>query len=451
METKTLWSQILSEMEQSIGKDAAEMWLKPINPLVFNNNVLKLEVPNQVWYQTIKDRYENKILSVLKTINGQEVILEYTIPMGHSTQQKPADIPAPVVVVEKKKGTAFPNRLNPNYTFEAFIEGPSNRFAYRAAQAVVKKLGDRSNNPFVVFSSPGLGKTHLLHAIGNEILKGDHKSKILYMSGEEFVNEYIQSLQNKTSETFRNKYRSLDCFLVDDIQFVAGKDRSEQEFFYTFNTLFESKKQIVLTSDRTPNELELDKRLASRLLSGIVAEINVPDVETRIAILRQKRDIHRFNIPDDVIGFIGEHAKTSIREMEGCLYRVDSYSTIHGVQPTVDIIKEVLADMLDLEEKRSNVDIDSIIKIVSKHFKIDIKDFKSQKRTHSISWPRQIAMYLSNELTDFSLPEIGKAFDRDHSTVVHARDQVKKEIDENPFFSAEINQIISEVKAVDKH
>lgn len=455
MHAKEVWEKLLINIEPKIGKDSCDMWLKPVKPLVFENNKLTIEMPDHVWYSTIKNRYEQEVLLALKDVLGKEIVLNYNVPIKN--EQRPVDKTKSIInSLPKTNSTvkitknALAHRLNDKHTFEGFIEGPSNRFASRAAQAVAKKLGNRENNPLVIYSSPGLGKTHLLHAIGNEIVKNNKNKRVLYMSGEEFVSEYIESLQKKTAEAFRKKYRSLDCFLVDDIQFVAGKHASEKEFFYTFNTLFESKKQIVLTSDRTPKELSLDNRLASRLLSGIVSEIKKPDLETRIAILRQKRDQQNFIVADDVLAFIASGVKASIRELEGCLYRLNSYCYIQGVEPTVDIAKEVLADIVTLEEDDVAVNIDNIKKIVASHFKIEINDFVSKKKNQAISWPRQIAMYIANDLTDMSLPEIGRAFNRDHSTVVHARDQIKKEIKENPFFAAEINQIVNEIKAVDK-
>lgn len=455
MHAKEVWEKLLINIEPKIGKDSCEMWLKPVKPLVFENNKLTIEMPDHVWYSTIKNRYEEDVLLSLKDLLGKEVVLSYNVPI--KKEQQPIDktksiinsLPKTTSSVKITKN-ALAHRLNDKHTFEGFIEGPSNKFACRAAQAVAKKLGNRENNPFVIYSSPGLGKTHLLHAIGNEIVKNNKNKRVLYMSGEEFVSEYIESLQKKTAEAFRKKYRSLDCFLVDDIQFVAGKHASEKEFFYTFNTLFESKKQIVLTSDKTPKELSLDNRLASRLLSGIVSEIKKPDLETRIAILRQKRDQQKFIVADDVLAFIASGVKASIRELEGCLYRLNSYCYIQGIEPTVDIAKEVLADIVAIEDEDSVVNIDNIKKIVSNHFKIEMNDFVSKKKNQAISWPRQVAMYLANDLTDMSLPEIGRAFNRDHSTVVHARDQIKKEIKENPFFAAEINQIMNEIKTVDK-
>ena len=442
---------IFTEIETILGKDTYDMWLRPAS---FNleGQTLTITLPNQFWQQTIKNRYEHIIKDAFLKHTGMDIAVLYVInkiqdPVQTVLQeaQQPVMQAAPVI-----RKNPFPARLNSSYRFDNFIESPSNRFAYKAAQAVVNKLGNRENNPLVIYSTPGLGKTHLLHAIGNQILQQNPGARVLYMSGEEFVSEYIEALQNKSSESFRKKYRSLDCFLMDDIQFVAGKSASELEFFYTFNALFESRKQIVLSSDRTPQQLDLDERLSSRLLSGIITEIKKPNLETRIAILRQKRDSINFDIGDDVISFIAEGIQTNIRELEGSLFRLVSYCSTHGVIPTIPIAKELLADILTQEEERLAVNLNAIKKVVGKHFKIDMEDFVSKRKTQSVAWPRQIAMFLATELTDLSLPEIGREFNRDHSTVVHARDLVKDKVKADPFFAAEINQIISDIKTVDK-
>ncbi len=451
LSTGGTFAPIFTEIETILGTDTYDMWMRPAS-FGFEGHTLTIQLPNQFWQKTIQSRYEHIIKDAFLKHTGLEITVSYIIkeikdPVQTVLQnvQPPEPVIAPVV-----KKSPFPARLNDSYRFENFIESPSNRFAYKAAQAVVNKLGNRENNPLVIYSTPGLGKTHLLHAIGNQILQQNPTARVLYMSGEEFVSEYIEALQNKSSESFRKKYRSLDCLLMDDIQFVAGKAASEGEFFYTFNALFESGRQIVLSSDRTPQELGLEERLSSRLLSGIITEIKKPNLETRIAILRQKRDSIHFDIGDDVIAFIAEGIQTNVRELEGSLFRLVSYCSTHGVIPTIPVAKELLADILSQEEQRLAVNVNAIKKVVGKHFKIDMDDFTSKRKTQSVAWPRQIAMFLSTELTNMSLPEIGREFNRDHSTVVHARDLIKEKIKADPFFSAEINQIISDIKTVDK-
>ena len=442
---------VFQDIENIIGKDTYDMWLRPAD-FIYENNSLTLLLPNQFWGKTIQDRYETIIKDSFLKHLGVQISVQYQIdpkepaPTITSAQDvlSVAEIPAVTAKVN-----LFSSHLNSSYTFENFIESPSNRFAYKAAQAVAHKLGARENNPLVIYSSPGLGKTHLLHAIGNQIAKDNPAAKVLYMSGEEFVSEYIEALQNKSPESFRKKYRSLDCFLMDDIQFVSGKEACTIEFFNTFNALFESKKQIVLSSDRTPQQLEWDERLSSRLLSGITTEIKRPNLETRIAILRQKRDSINFDIGDDVLAFIAEGIHTNVRELEGSLFRLVAYCGVHSVTPSIAIAKELLADIL-ISNNDLSVNVNSIKKIVGKHFNIKMEDFNSKRKTQSVAWPRQIAMFLATDLTDLSLPEIGREFNRDHSTVVHARDMVKERIEKDPFFAAEINQVILDIKAVDK-
>ena len=440
---------VFQDIENIIGKDAYDMWLRPAE-IDFTGNVLTIFLPNQFWGNAIQKRYEPTIKDAFLKHLGITIELVY-----QSSAQKTPTITSAQDVISANpeqsslvKTNPFASRLNSSYTFKNFIESPSNRFAYKAAQAVSKKLGARENNPLVIYSSPGLGKTHLLHAIGNQILKDNPSAKVLYMSGEEFVSEYIESLQNKGHDSFRKKCRTLDCFLMDDIQFVSGKEACLEEFFQTFNALFESKKQIVLSSDRTPQQLEWNPRLSSRLLSGITAEIKRPNLETRIAILRQKRDSINFDIGDDVLAFIAEGVQTNVRELEGSLFRLVAYCSMHSVAPSIAIAKEVLADILVMG-KDVSVNVNTIKKIVGKHLNIKMEDFNSRRKTQSVAWPRQIAMFLTTELTDLSLPEIGREFNRDHSTVVHARDTVKEKVTTDPFFAAEINQIILDIKAVD--
>ncbi len=442
---------IFQEIEQIIGKETYDLWFKTARFSIEGTN-LCIIIPNLICEQTIHNRYEHIITDCFLKHTGQIVSVSYKI---ETPTQTPSVVSAQDVLPAITPTTATPEventfstRFNPNYTFENFIESPSNRFAYKAAQAVVAKLGARENNPLVIYSAPGLGKTHLLQAIGNGIFKENPRAKVIYMSGEEFVNEYIESMQQKTGDAFRKKYRFLDCFLVDDIQFVVGKSASSEAFFYTFNALFESGKQIVLSSDRSPQQLEWDERLSSRLLSGISTEIKYPNLEARIAILRQKRDLMNFIVGDDVITFLAEGIQTSIRQLEGALNTLRGYCTTHNITPTIPIAKELLVDYLTNESK-TPISVNVIKKVVGKHYSIRMEDFNSKRKIQSIAWPRQIAMFLTTEMTDLSLPEIGREFSRDHSTVVHARDLVKEKITQDPFFAAEINQMIAEINAVE--
>ena len=441
-----IWAKSLQKLEIVLGKDICDMWIKPIKIVEFNEGIFKIEVPNEAWLKTIKDRYETHILNTLTEITNLQFSVEYIFQKQEENQTLKTPLIRPVQEVKKQ----FETKLDPHYTFQGFIEGPSNRFAYKASEMVAKKIGNRANNPFVIFSAPGLGKTHLLHAIGNEILKNNPYAKILYMSGEDFFTQCIDYMAKKSPIAYHKKFSNLDCLLLDDIQFLVGKDRSEEEFFYTFDQLFKSSRQIVLTCDKTPNQLNFSERLSSRLLSGISAEIKRPDLETRIAILRHKRDINNYDISDDVLSFIAQGVQANIRELEGCLYRLISYTSIHSVTATVNIAKEVLADIINLEEQKYNISITRIKQVVCKHFKVNLDDLNSKKKNNSIAWPRQIAMYLATELTSLSLPEIGREFNRDHTTVIHAKEKVKEEIKNNTFFIPVINLITEEIKSVDK-
>lgn len=443
-----IWKDLLNKLEINLGKDTCEMWIKPMRIISFEEGVFKIEIPSDAWLRTIKDRYETSILNGLTEITNFQFSVEYIIAKEDTITNKNITPIIPIKTTIKKQ-EEYKTNLDPNFTFDGFIEGPSNRFAYRESESIVKNLGNRANNPFVIFSAPGLGKTHLLHAIGNQLLQDNPSAKVIYMTGEEFVNDYINYISKKLPIAFHKKYDDVDCLLLDDIQFLVGKDRTEEEFFYTFNALFTHQKQIILTSDKTPKQLQFSERLSSRLLCGIVAEIKKPDLETRIAILRHKRDTNKYDISDDVLAFIAQGVQASIRELEGCLYRLNTYAVMHNIVPNVNIAKEVLSDIINIEQEKYAISIDKIKKVVCKHFHLSLEDINSKKKSNNIAWPRQIAMYIATELTALSLPEIGREFNRDHSTILHAKEKVKNEIDNNPFFVPTLNLLISDIKNVD--
>lgn len=451
---------VFQDLQRIIKPAEYELWLRPLD-FVYENNTFTIIVPAQTWQDTITKRYEGILRDIFLQRLGITVAIQYTIQPQEehkpiltdkdvisATQNTDFSVETHTPVEEPTQRMLFISRLNASFTFENFIESTSNRFAYKAAEAVVHQLGHPENNPLFIFSSPGLGKTHLLHAIGNQIMKENATAKVLYMSGEEFVNDYIESLKTQSAENFRRKCRSVDCFLMDDIQFVSGKEGCTLEFFNTFNTLYASGKQIVLSSDRSPQQLGWDERLSSRLLSGLTTEIKRPNLETRIAILRYKRDINHFNISDDVISFIAEGVQTNVRELQGCLFRLVHHCNVWNVTATIPVAKEILSDML--ENNTPNVNINTIKKIVGKYYSIKMEDFNSKSKIQSIAWPRQIAMYLGTELTDLSLIELGREFNRDHSTVVHARDLVEEKVTNDPFFASQITQIIEDIKDVEK-
>jgi len=440
---KEIWQTAVTNLEAEIGPDATALWIKPIKPLYIENDILRLEVPDSIIYKTIKERYEVKIISLLRSLTGKDLKIDYSMSLAQ-TEPVPQAKASPSVIALPANYYSF----NPHYTFESFIVGASNRFAYASAEGVAKTPGQ---NPFFIYSAPGLGKTHLLHAIAHGILKANPAARILYTASENFVNEYIDAVRGKAdgAEQFRSKYRKLDCLLLDDIQFLVDKERSEEEFFYTFNALFESKKQVVITSDRPPRELAMGQRLVSRFLQGVVADIKLPDFETRMAILRQKRDQHSYEIPDDIVTFIAENVKKSIRELEGCLITVGNFCSNMKITPSIDAVKEIIKDHInDPDQDERKIDIETIKNVVAEKYNIEMKDFAAKKRTEAVAFPRQVAMYLACTLTEMTLKDIGEVFGRDHATVNFARNKISQMVQTDPYFNETMNQMLAKIKNV---
>ncbi len=440
---KEIWQEVVKNLGTDIGSEAVDLWVRPIKPLVIEGDTIKLEVSDSIIYNTVKDRYEGKIVALLLQLTGKTLKVNYSMSLTQ-VEPPPQSKATPASVALPANYYSF----NPNYTFESFIMGTSNRFAFASAEGVAKTPGHQAN-PFFIYSAPGLGKTHLLHAIAHGIFKNNSSARILYTASENFVNEYIDSVRGGATEQFRSKYRKLDCLLLDDIQFLVNKERSEEEFFYTFNSLFESKKQIVVTSDRPPRELALGQRLISRFLSGVVADIKIPDFETRMAILRQKKEQHKFELPDDVITFIAENVKKNIRELEGCLITVVNFFSNMPVQPSIDAVRELIKDHIsDQDHDDKKVTIELIKTVVSDKYSVEARDLNSKKRNENIAFPRQVAMYLACTLTDLTQTDIGEAFDRDHATVIYAKNKIGQMVQTDPYFNETLNQIISKIKTV---
>ncbi len=318
--------------------------------------------------------------------------------------------------------------LNPKYTFDSFVIGNSNRFAHAASLAVAESPA-KAYNPLFIYGGVGLGKTHLMHAIGHYILNNNPKSQVVYVSSEKFTNELINSIKDDKNVEFRNKYRNIDILLVDDIQFIAGKERTQEEFFHTFNALYEANKQIIISSDRPPKEIPtLEDRLRSRFEWGLIADIQAPDFETRMAILKKKADVEKLNIPNEVMVYIATKIKSNIRELEGALIRIVAFSSLTNKEISVDLASEALKDIISSKQTRQ-VTIDIIQEVVANYYNLKIEDLKSARRTRNIAFPRQIAMYLSRKLTDMSLPKIGEEFGgRDHTTVIHAYEKISNNL-----------------------
>lgn len=441
-----LWNRILLALKSEMNVEIFDLWLRPVKPLSYANNKLTIEVTDKFFSDWIRQNSQERIQVALREISGQESVLEIVIaqelePAIHMTPLHSSLIPQKL---NRPDSTIDP--FNSRYTFETFVEGQSNRFAKAVAEGIAKEPGRRFN-PLFLYGGVGLGKTHLMHAIGHTICQNFPGSHVLYISSEKFINEFIDSLRNERPSDFRNKYRKLDCLLVDDIQFLMGKDRSEEEFFHTFNILFDSRKQIVISSDRPPKELgTLQDRLRSRFEGSVVADIQPPDLETRIAILRKKAELDNIFVPEDVILFVASQVRSNIRELEGSLIRIVAFSSLTATPLTVDTARATLKD-ITIENVDKLITIDTIQDVVAKHFNLESKEIKSKRRTDAIAWPRQIAMYLARTLTELSTTEIGNFFGgKDHTTVLHACEKVKLKLAESPFISSLVNKITQEIK-----
>ncbi len=441
-----IWEKIFDHLNKNINPNDRELWLKEINFVSYKNNCLELSVPNKFF----KDWIEDNCFPLLKdyfSINyntGVTLKLNITKPDGEGSEN---------VIIEKiKNETLFkkvnkPNTLNPKYTFSTFVVGKHTRFAQAACEAVANEPGE-VYNPLFIYGGVGLGKTHLLHAIGNHIANVNPKLKILYITADKFMNEMIESIRHDKNFEFRQKYRTLDVLLIDDIQFIAGKESTQEEFFHTFNTLHESRKQIVISSDSTPKEIaKLEERLRSRFEWGVIADVKAPDFETRVAILRRKADLDNIKASDEVINFIASKIKANIRNLEGSLLRVAAYADVHGTEITSTLAKEVLKDVIKDEPISQSINIDIIQEITAKHFNITKEHILNKNRNESIVLPRQIAIYISKELTHLSITEIGRKFGgRDHTTIMYAYNKINDKIKTDPYFSSLINKIITEIK-----
>ena len=402
-------------------------------------NELILLVPNDFTKGILEDRYLNLIESSINQLSLKKYKIKFVLDEkyieGLEEESKSSNLPQ----------KSYSN-LNPKYTFDTFVIGNSNRFAHAACVAVAESPA-RAYNPLFLYGGVGLGKTHLMHAIGHHIITQKKDAKVVYVSSEKFTNELINSIKDDRNEEFRNKYRNVDILLIDDIQFIAGKERTQEEFFHTFNSLHEANKQIIISSDRPPKEIPtLEDRLRSRFEMGLITDIQAPDFETRIAILRKKAQMENIEVSNEVTTYIAKNIKSNIRELEGALTRVIAYSSLTNRTISFDLAVEALKDIITTT-KNEEITVNRIKEKVASVFNIKMEDFNSKKRTRSIAYPRQIAMYLSRELTDLSLPKIGEEFGgRDHTTVIHAHDKIVKDIQVNEEIKSKINKIILDLK-----
>ncbi|MCA0170754.1 chromosomal replication initiator protein DnaA [Bacillus sp. RAR_GA_16] len=442
-----LWQQALSEIEKKLSKPSFETWLKSTSANRMEGDTIIITAPNEFARDWLESRYSSLITETLLELTGSELQAKFIIPQNQS------DADLDLEQAMKKKPKANPAHeehpqsvLNSKYTFDTFVIGSGNRFAHAASLAVAEAPA-KAYNPLFIYGGVGLGKTHLMHAIGHYVIEHNPNAKVVYLSSEKFTNEFINSIRDNKTVNFRNKYRNVDVLLIDDIQFLAGKEQTQEEFFHTFNALHEESKQIVISSDRPPKEIPtLEDRLRSRFEWGLITDITPPDLETRIAILRKKAKAEGLDIPNEVMLYIANQIDTNIRELEGALIRVVAYSSLINQDMNADLAAEALKNIIPSSKPRV-ITIHDIQTVIGDHFSVKLEDFAAKKRTKSVAFPRQIAMYLSRELTDFSLPKIGEEFGgRDHTTVIHAHEKISKLVDSDQSFQKKLQDIVEQLK-----
>lgn len=463
-----LWDNILEKLRPNVPPIIYSTWFTRLIPLQIIDNTLEVGVQKKFIQEWFEMNHQKTLQDALTSVAPEPLMFKIinmdiqdtqTAPSvtEYVTVDRPYTKPQNTVLFKDEKPTATNNKnnsgisnsfeeeinnsLNPKYVFDNFVIGGSNQFAHAAALAVAENLG-KVYNPLFLYGGVGLGKTHLMHAIGNKIKKVNPHLKILYISSEKFTNELINSIRDGNPEAFRQKYRNIDCLLVDDIQFLSKKEHTQEEFFHTFNTLYEANKHIIISSDRQPKEIPtLEDRLRSRFEWGLITDIQAPDLETRIAILRKKALIEKIEVPNDIILLIASRIDNNIRELEGALIRVMAYSSINKVPITMETAQVALKDVFP-EVQKKLVTIERVQEVVSSYYKLKLEDFSVKKRTRNIAFPRQVAMYLCREMTGASLPRIGELFGgRDHTTVLHAYEKINKE----RMADSKLDQVIKEL------
>lgn len=445
MDVLELWKGACKYLAEALGKDTYTRWIEIIQPKSYENGRLLLSVDNEFQMNWLEDNFKPAILDALRIVCGEpeiEIVFQVAAvdPPDSANAREivlPRPMPAEPVHRSRHHQPSFEQTpLSPGFTFENFVTGPSNSFAHAAALGVSQAPG-RAYNPLFIYGETGIGKTHLMQAIGHRILENSPRARVSYISSETLLNEYIDSLKTGTSKAFREKYRNTDVLMVDDIQFLAGKNALQEEFFHTFNELHAARKQIVMTSDLPPKELKgLEPRLVSRFEWGLVTQIECPDFETRLAILRYKQTSATVQLPDALLTFMADHITSNVRSLEGALNKAVSFVTLTNQALTLDTLRNLLKDQLN-GERQKDLSFDEIQRVVAEHFGLTMNDMSSKSRPRSVAEPRQIAMYLCRKLTRSSLPDIAKAFDKTHATVVHAcktiqdRMQVQEDLKES--------------------
>jgi chromosomal replication initiator protein len=433
-----LWNQALVEVKERIGKQNYDTWIKPIRFASRNKNEIKLEVPNKFFRDWLTEHYLTQIEDIVSSLAKDSVRvvfevnekLEGRLAVDRSAKKEEKD----------RERQERNTNLIPKYTFDNFVIGASNQFAHAACVAVANQPGDHYN-PLFIYGGVGLGKTHLVNAIGHQSVTQRPNLKVAYLSSESFMNELIASLRRDRMDEFKRKFRNVDILILDDVQFIAGKERTQEEFFHTFNSLYDSHKQIVITSDKFPKEIPgIEDRLRNRFEWGLIADIQPPDMETRVAILQKKAEVEGVQLPHDVALFLASNIDSNVRELEGSLTRLGAFASLTKATITIDLTKELLRNTLKGAQRE--ITVENIQKTICDYYNIRLGDLKAKRRTQNIALPRQVAMYLCRKYTETSFPAIGDKFGgRDHSTVIHASKTIERKIKEDPHMQKTIEKL----------
>ena len=449
----TIWEKVLERIATRMNPSSFQTWFAPTIQAAFEGKLLTIAVPDKYFVNWLEEQYRETILEILHALTGQQIEITFVINehldrkteqldiSTESTISQPTPQPAPVTIpqVEEDPG------LNPKYTFDTYVVGGSNQFAHAASFAVAEQPS-KAYNPLFIYGGVGLGKTHLMHAIGHTLKNAKIPGfRLYYLSSERFINELINAIRYDTMQQFRDKYRNIDLLLIDDIQFIAGKERTQEEFFHTFNALHNAQKQIVISSDCPPKKIPtLEERLRSRFEWGLIADIQPPDFETKVAILRKKAEMEKIELSNEVAMYIATKIKSNIRALEGCLTKIAAHSKFAKQPITMDLARKVLDDILDTKENGAakNITVELIQEIVASHYKIKTQDMKTSTRLRTIAFPRQVAMYLSRKLTTLSLPLVGKHFGgKDHTTIMYACQKIEGMLQKDLVFQKELESL----------
>ncbi len=435
-----LWDETVRHLEQRLGTKNVETWIQPIHVHTTQPGYLTLEVPNKFFRDWLVEHFLSTIQDTLYTLTNGRTHISIVVGQQPQAPQEPQ-----LRDGLEQSNLAKQSNLIPKYTFPNFVVGASNQFAHASCLAVANQPGNHYN-PLFLYGGVGLGKTHLVNAIGHKVLTQSPHFKVVYLASESFMNELIASLRRNSMDHFKARFRNVDMLILDDVQFLAGKERTQEEFFHTFNSLYETHKQIVITSDRFPKEIPgLEDRLRNRFEWGLIADIQPPDMETRVAILQKKAEMENVPLPHDVAIFIASHINSNVRELEGALTRLGAFSSLTKTEITTDLAKEVL--QYTLKGLHQEITVENIQKVICEHFNLKLGELKSKRRTKNIALPRQMAMYLCRQHTATSFPTIGDKFGgRDHSTVIHAAKTIKEKIKEDPYVQATIDILTKSLK-----